>query len=124
MVRRDLCRALALLIASLRQEGLLDYGPPNFMPLQRRFEKRFQVRAGARVRSRVRDQLIPLPLRLQVFLSLHRPSPLPWSHFEQLCDTQLDVTPPAELKESVLAFLKTAKTAIEQVAPSSGDRSN
>ena len=30
------------------------------------------------------------------------------------CDTQLDVTPPAELKESVLAFLKTAKGAIEQ----------
>lgn len=91
VVRRDLCRALALLIASLRQESLLDYGPPNFMPLQRRFEKRFQV-----------------------FLSLHRPTPLPWSHFEQLCDTQLDVTPPAELKESVLAFLKSAKGAIEQ----------
>ena len=91
VVRRDLCRALALLIAALRQEALLDYGAPNFMPLQRRFEKRFQV-----------------------FLSLHRPTPLPWSHFAELCETQLDVTPPVELKESVLAFLKSAKSAIEQ----------
>lgn len=91
LVRRDLCRALALLIAALKQDGLLVYGPSPFMPLQRRFEKRFQI-----------------------FLSLHRPAPLPWDHFQQLCETQLDVTPPAELRQSGLSFLKSAKSNLEQ----------
>ena len=36
------------------------------------------------------------------------------AHFQQLCDTQLDVTPPAELRQSAAAFLKAAKGSLEQ----------
>ena len=91
VVRRDLCRAVALLIAALERQKLLVFAPLMFMPLATRFERRFQV-----------------------FHSLHRPTPLPLAHYEHLCETQLHVTPPDELRKSAAAFLKQAKTSLDQ----------
>lgn len=91
LVRRDLCRAVALLIAALEAQRLLVFPPLLFMPLATRFERRFHV-----------------------FRSLHRPTPLPLAHYEHLCDTQLNVTPPDELRKSAAAFLKAAKASLEQ----------
>ena len=91
VVRRDLCRAVALLIAALERQRLLVFAPLMFMPLATRFERRFQV-----------------------FTTLHRPTPLPLAHYEHLCATQLHVTPPDELRKSAAAFLKQAKASLDQ----------
>ena len=55
--------------------------------------------------------------RLQVFLSLHRPTPLPWSHFEQLCDTHLDPTPCAPSLQPLVRVV-TSLQPLARVMPS------